>query len=214
MAKREHQRGAHGLKGHLVAAAAASVAALMLWLIPACSISSHGPGQAEAPGFGLVYEPPALFPAYYLPPTVPDHFVDATQMVDVDALYQPGETVAMNSIVVAAATGRVRELGGQLSEAEMRAVLEQAGWTADAVPAALSVAWCESRWSPFGTNGVDNGLFGLSSAAGATVRGGWLTYWGFGEDETWDPVTNALAARWTWERSGWGPWSCKPASGG
>lgn len=46
------------------------------------------------------------------------------------------------------------------------------------------------------------------------VRGGWLTYWGFGEDETWDPVTNALAARWTWERSGWGPWSCKPASGG
>lgn len=210
MAKRQRlagQRGANGLKAHVVAGVAAAVAAGMMWLIPACSISSHGPGQAEAPGFGLVYEPPALFPAYYLPPTVPDHFVDATQMVDVDALYQPGETVAMNSIVVAAATGRVRELGGQLSEAEMRAVLEQASAPSAWLDDLLTIAWCESKYSPYaaGDSGNSLGVFQL-----------WRGWFRDGEDP-FDPLANARVAVRVREIrgrfGGGGGWSCADLNG-
>ena len=113
--------------------------------------------------------------------------------------------------VVAAASVRVRALGGVLSESEMRAVLKVAGWPPSEIPNALRVSFCESRWSAYATNGVDNGLFGMSSAQNATLRGGWLTYWGFSEEQTFDPVTNATAALWTWQRSGWTPWSCRIA---
>ena len=124
----------------------------------------------------------------------PDHIVEANKMV----APEPVATVAAASV-------------GQLTEAEMRAVLAEAGWPGAEVPNALRVSYCESRWSVYATNGVDNGLFGMSSAPNATLRGGWLTYWGFSEEQTFDPVVNATAALWTWQRSGWGPWSCRSA---
>ena len=206
------QRGAERLKAHLVAAVAAlAVTGLMLWLMPDRSLP-RGPEQAEAPGFGLVYEPPTLFPAYYLPPSLGPRNSELGTPFDAEAAWMPGETVAMNSIVVAAATGRVRELGGQLSEAEMRAVLDQAGWPAELVPAALSVAWCESKWSPWadGDSGRSKGLFQVN-------LGTWFPYAGEDPAQWADPLTNARVALAVYRYDiarGQAPWtqlSCKPS---
>ncbi|MCZ7599982.1 MAG: transglycosylase SLT domain-containing protein [Gammaproteobacteria bacterium] len=117
----------------------------------------------------------------------------------------------MESIVVAAATGRVRALGGSLTEAEVRAVLVVAGWPVEPHGAALAVSWCESKWSPnaVGDGGASVGLFQTNVAT-------WFPY--AGEDpEMWaDPLTNARVA-WAvmgYDRSRgyerWRQWSCKP----
>ena len=147
-----------------------------------------------------VCQPPALFPEHMVGQQEP-LFLNIVLPTHVDH----------DGAVVAAASVRVRALGGVLSESEMRAVLKVAGWPPSEIPNALRVSFCESRWSAYATNGVDNGLFGMSSAQNATLRGGWLTYWGFSEEQTFDPVTNATAALWTWQRSGWTPWSCRIA---
>ena len=112
--------------------------------------------------------------------------------------------------LVTSATARVNRDGGQLTEPEMRAVLRSAGWPESEFGNALSVSWCESRWSPWAHNGGNAGLFQMNITEGATLRGSWFTYWGLPEDGWSDPVTNAKAALWTWQRSGWGPWSCRP----
>jgi hypothetical protein len=130
---------------------------------------------------------------------------------EVDALHHPGVTVTIESIVVAAATGRVRELGGSLTEAEMRAVLSEAGWPAELHDAALRVAWCESRWSPYarGDGGASLGLFQLSV-------GTWFGYAGEDQGQWMDPLVNARAAWATYRYDlgrgyePWRQWSCKP----
>jgi hypothetical protein len=136
---------------------------------------------------------------------------DVAALSHLDVRDHPGVTVTMESIVVAAASGRVRALGGSLTEAEMRAVLTVAGWPEELLAEALTVAWCESKWSPnaVGDGGASVGLFQLNVAT-------WFTY--AGEDpEMWaDPLTNARVA-WAvmgydagrgYER--WRQWSCKP----
>lgn len=213
MAKRRRwtdQRGAERLKGHVCAAIVAAVVSAVVWLIPACSLSSHVPEQAEAPGLGLVYQRPALFPAQWLPPSVVSTDQRAASL-DAEAAWMPGDTVAMSSIVVAAASGRVRELGGQLTEGEMRAVLEQAGWPAELVPAALAVSWCESKWSPYadGDSGRSKGLFQVNLQT-------WFPYAGEDPAQWADPLTNARVAlavyRYDIARgyAPWTQWSCKP----
>lgn len=132
-------------------------------------------------------------------------------LAQLDGRDHPGVTVPMESLVVAAATGRVREMGGTLTEAEMRAVLTEAGWPAEWHDDALAIAWCESRWSPYavGDGGNSRGLFQLNVAT-------WFAYAGEGPEMWADPLTNARVA-WAvmgydagrgYER--WRQWSCKP----
>lgn len=120
-----------------------------------------------------------------------------------DARDHPG---TIEAIVTAAAVGRVRALGGSLSEAEMRAVLTLAGWPAELHDEALAISWCESRWSPYavGDGGNSLGLFQL-----------WRGWWpSAGEHlDLWaDPLVNARVAlharqaRGRW--GGGGGWSC------
>ena len=159
----------------------------------------------------------------------PDRFAGAGKpIVDfaaLDARDHPGVTVTMESIVVAAATGRVRALGGSLTEAEMRAVLTEAGWPVELLAEALTVAYCESKWSnakgdhnghPTDGGYMSQGLFQMGVAGWRWVDGrwlwwnGWFRYFGYEDEQALDPLTNATVARLAYQRSGWGPWSCKP----
>lgn len=144
-----------------------------------------------------------------------DHFADAGNMVAalaaLDARDHPGVTVTMESIVVAAATGRVRALGGSLSEAEVRAVLVVAGWPVELHGAALAVSWCESKWSPnaVGDGGASVGLFQLNGAT-------WFPFAGEAPEMWADPMVNARVAWATYNYDisrgyvPWKQWSCKP----
>ena len=139
-----------------------------------------------------------------------DHFADAGNMVAalaaLDARDHPGVTVSLESIVVAAATGRGNALGGSLTEAEMRAVLTEAGWPEELLAEALTVAYCESKWSPYavGDGGHSLGLFQLWT--------GWFLAAGYSVEQAYDPVVNsrvALYVRTTRGRwGGGGGWSC------
>lgn len=113
--------------------------------------------------------------------------------------------------VVEAASVRVSQQGGSLTESEAISVLRDAGWPTELIPAALRVAWCESKWSPYavGDSGRSVGLFQLNKQT-------WFRY--AGEDpEMWaDPVVNARTALATYYYDigrGYQPfaqWSCRP----
>lgn len=91
-------------------------------------------------------------------------------------------------------------------EAQMRAWLAQAGWTAELIPKALAVSWCESHWIPTNSNGLYVGLFQISQHSNATIKGSWFAYFGF-EDAQWaDPVVNASVAYLIWLYGGWAQW--------
>lgn len=128
-----------------------------------------------------------------------------------DALYHPGETTPMHSVIAAVATERVREIGGSLSEAEMDAVLAEAGWPVDLWGQAKAVAWCESRWSPYavGDGGASRGVFQLNVAT-------WFRYAGEDPAQWADPVVNARVAWATYQYdlgrsyAPWKQWTCKP----
>lgn len=167
----------------------------------------HEPGWAP---LSLAVAADTPWPAVHLP-AVPGRMEghDAEALSYLDARDHPGVTVTMESIVVAAATGRVRALGGSLSEAEMRAVLTLAGWPVELHAEALAVAWCESRWSPLAVGDGSNslGLFQLN--------GMWFPY--AGEDGTrWaDPLVNARTAYAVYQYDigrgyvPWKQWSCR-----
>jgi hypothetical protein len=110
--------------------------------------------------------------------------------------------------IAVAATMRVNAVGGQLDEREMLAILELAGWREELIPEAMSVAWCESKWSPWavGDGGSSLGLFQLWN--------GWFAAFGFPAEVWSNPVANATVARLVLERRGrWGGgggWSCAP----
>lgn len=110
------------------------------------------------------------------------------------------------SIVTAAATARVRALGGSLSEAEMRAVLTVAGWPAEWHDDALAIAWCESHWSPYAVGDGGNSL-----GAWQLWRG-WFGPAGYSVDQAFDPLTNARVALYVRQVrgrfGGAGGWSC------
>ena len=154
---------------------------------------------AEGAGTQPTFTPPPTEPApAYFPPTL------------YPTLGNSQTSLGNSQSLVEAATVRVSQEGGQLTEDEMRAVLYSSGWPEELFSQALAVSWCESRWSPYAHNGGNAGLFQMNITEGATLRGSWFTYWGLPEDRWSDPVVNATAARLTWERSGWSPWSCRP----
>lgn len=136
------------------------------------------------------------------------HNLQTAALAALDARDHPGTS---ESIVVAAATGRVRALGGSLTEVEMRAVLTEAGWPVELHDEALRVAWCESKWrsSAVGDGGNSLGIFQLNKDT-------WFTYAGEDPAQWADPLVNARVA-WAvmgydrgrgYER--WRQWSCKP----
>lgn len=96
-----------------------------------------------------------------------------------------------------------------LSETQVVAVLEEAGWPAEQIPGAVAVAFCESRYNRLasGDGGRSLGLFQLWS--------GWFEYAGL--PHIWfDPVMNARAALVAFNygvqrgQGPWSQWSCKP----
>jgi hypothetical protein len=103
-----------------------------------------------------------------------------------------------------------------LTEEEVRAVLEVAGWPAELHEAALRVTWGESRWSPYAHNGEDvgEGSFGLFQLNVAyfskTNPRGWASVCGVEPWELYDPVINAECAWVVYQRSGWSPWAVQP----
>jgi hypothetical protein len=68
---------------------------------------------------------------------------------------------------------------------------------------ALRVAWCESRYHPNSVNS-DSGATGLFQFMASTWSG---TPWA--NQSRLDPVANANAAAWLYNRYGPGRWSCK-----
>lgn len=125
---------------------------------------------------------------------------------EIDALYHPGVTVSMESIVVAAATGRVRELGGSLTEAEMDALLEHTGWPVEWRADAKAIAFCESKYRPgaIGDGGNSLGLWQTWT--------GWARPAGYEVDQLFDPEVNARVALYVRQVrgrfSGDGGWTC------
>ena len=119
----------------------------------------------------------------------------------------PERLAAPGNPMVEAATARVQAEGGQLTEAEMLAVLRAAGAPEEWIPDMLTIAWCESHYSPgaVGDSGNSLGLFQLWS--------GWARP---GED-LFDPLTNARVAVRVREIrgrfGGGGGWSCADLNG-
>lgn len=135
-----------------------------------------------------------------------DWLVAAAALAELDARDHPGVTVTMESIVVAAATGRVRALGGSLSEAEMDALLEVTGWPVEWREEAKAIAWCESRYRPgaVGDGGNSLGVWQLWT--------GWFPAAGYSVEQAYDPVVNARVALYVRQMRGrWGGgggWTC------
>jgi hypothetical protein len=73
----------------------------------------------------------------------------------------------------------------------------------DAVVWAMRVAWCESRYHPNSVNS-DSGASGLFQFMPSTWSG---TPWA--NQSPFDPVANANAAAWLYNRYGPGRWTCK-----
>lgn len=169
----------------------------------------RGPGWAP---LSLAVAADTPWPAIHLP-LVPGRLEghDAEALSYLDARDHPGVTVTMESIVVAAATGTVRALGGSLSEAEMRAVLTEAGWPAEWHDDALAIAWCESHWSPYAVGDGGNSL-----GAWQLWRG-WFGPAGYSVDQAFDPLTNARVALYVRQVrgrfGGAGGWSCAERMG-
>jgi hypothetical protein len=74
---------------------------------------------------------------------------------------------------------------------------------ARAVQWALNVAWCESRYHPNSIN-TDSGASGLFQFMPGTWSG---TPWA--SQSPFDPVANANAAAWLYNRYGPGRWTCQ-----
>lgn len=128
---------------------------------------------------------------------------------DVDAVYHPGETVPYAQVVVERARRRIDTHGGQLDRSEFEAVLAMAGWPPDLWQEAATVAWCESRWSPYATGDTSSlGLFQLWN--------GWFAWAGYDGEQWNNPVVNASVALAVVRRDKalgrgyWYQWSCKP----
>ncbi len=121
-----------------------------------------------------------------------DHVLGIGNMVAalaaLDARDHPGTSEA---IVTAAATGRVRELGGSLTEAEVVAVLTVAGFEGVLFDEALRVSFGESvGWQPriMGDGGRAYGLFQLHADP-------WAGWCGVTPEQLLEPVVNATCAR-------------------
>lgn len=142
------------------------------------------------------------------PASLKETLIPSPELKDEGVSFNPTPTLPPTPVVEAAA---VQAQGGSLTEAEMLAVLREAGWPTELHSQALAVAWCESKWSPYamGDGGVSLGLFQMGIARPGW--NGWFRYFGVDESLAYDPVTNATVARLAYAQSGWGPWSCRTA---
>lgn len=186
------------------------------------------PLQGAADGLVLSHQPAALFPSAYLPPWVNDDEVRQPAPNDDNhpgVTIEPTPTPTPTPTIVEQATARAASAGGSLSEAEMRAVLAEAGWPAELHGQALAVSRCESGYSPYANGDYNNhpeapgymsrGLFQMGVAGWRWVNGawtwwnGWFVYFGYSDADAYDPLVNARTALYAYQRSGWGPWSCR-----
>ena len=160
----------------------------------------HDTYPAEGAGTQPTFTPPPTEPApAYFPPTL------------YPTLGNSQTSLGNSQSLVEAATVRVASQGGQLTEAEMRALLAEAGWPAELIPQALAVSWCESKWSPgaIGDSGRSVGLFQVNAAT-------WFPYAGEDASQWADPLVNARVAWRTYQYDigrgyeSWRQWSCKP----
>ena len=119
----------------------------------------------------------------------------------------PERLAATGNPMVEAATARVFPQGGSLTEDEVIAVLRAAGAPEAWIPDMLTIAWCESRYSPLahGDSGNSLGLWQL-----------WSGWFRAGEDP-FDALTNARVAVRVREIrgrfGGGGGWSCADLNG-
>lgn len=74
---------------------------------------------------------------------------------------------------------------------------------------AVSVATCESSLNPNAYNPAPPYAMGLFQIA----KGTWAEA-GIGKGNPYNPTDNAQAARRLYNRQGWAPWACKPATSG
>lgn len=121
--------------------------------------------------------------------------------------------------VAAASVGQTRELFDnpeQLTEAEVRQVLADAGTPIEWVDALVRISWCESRWSPgaLGDSGNSVGMWQIGRSRPGWQ--GWFLYFGEDESRALDPHVNARVAvaiaRYSVTRgqSPFAQWSCQP----
>lgn len=73
---------------------------------------------------------------------------------------------------------------------------------------AINVATCESGLNPeaMSPGGGNHGLFQINSVHRASFERVTRMDWSY----RYHPGHNAQFAKWLWEQSGWGPWSCRP----
>ena len=81
----------------------------------------------------------------------------------------------------------------QLTEAQMRAVLTEAGWPHHLHEWALAITWRESRWSPWAVNWGDQ-ADGLGSTGLWQMWSGWYAFAGESYADWRDPVVNSRVA--------------------
>ncbi len=67
---------------------------------------------------------------------------------------------------------------------------------------ALSIAYCESRFTADAYNAGNYGLF--------QVWDGWAMKYGLSPSQLFDPETNVWVAHEIWLAQGWKPWACQP----
>lgn len=111
------------------------------------------------------------------------------------------------------ATARVRTEGGSLTEGELDALLEQAGWPAEWRATGKRIALCEDPSldpTATGDHGVSVGLFQIGLARPGWD--GWFKHFGVAEALATDPLTNARVALLIRQErgrfGGLGGWSC------
>lgn len=165
------------------------------------------PSAPSAPDAGLSpLQSPVMVEGYDLSPlpATPTYFPAALFPT---AIPSPTPTLAPAASTVEAATARVNAEGGQLTREEVTAVLRAAGAAEEWIAPMLTIAWCESKFSPLakGDSGNSLGLFQL-----------WRGWFRAGEDP-FDALTNArVAVRVRDIRGrfgGGGGWSCATNNG-
>ena len=168
------------------------------------------PLQGAAAGLGMSHQPAALFPEWHLAPWVND---DNLRQPATNDDNHPGETIEPTPTPspAQAATVRAAAYGGSLTEAEVIAVLREAGAPEEWIPPLLTIAFCESRWSPYavGDGGNSLGMFQLWH--------GWARPMGYAPDDLFDPVKAARTALYVREVrgrfGGGGGWTCADLRG-
>lgn len=157
--------------------------------------------------------PAALFPVLpdATPPVARVALREAVVFQDPEPL-PPDKPLHLPALdVVSAASARVAQQGGVLSESEVVAFLREAGAPEAWIPDLVTISWCESHHSPFalGDSGNSLGQYQLWS--------GWARPMGFTPDDLFDPLKAAQTA--VYVRSvrgrfgGTGGWSCADLNG-